>query len=180
MADPHIHSMKPWIDTFAEDVGVLERVVENQAVPRAARLLAAGALGYLVTRLDLIPDWEETCGLLDDAMVMRVAALLASEKGLDELPADALRGASRLVNEAEMIPDFLGGELYARFKHYVEQLPTKVVRGRSAESVVDDAKVRGHLHGEVADELKRLPPAPMSDPDHVARTIKNYLKQKLS
>jgi len=62
---------------------------------------------------------------------------------------------------------------------YVEGLPQKVVRGRSADAIVDDAKVREQLYVEIKDELKRLPPAPMSDPDHVARTIKNYLTQKL-
>jgi uncharacterized membrane protein YkvA (DUF1232 family) len=171
--------MKPWIDSFADDVAILEHVVEATAVPRAARVICAGALGYLVTRLDLIPDWEETCGILDDAMVMRVAALLASEKGLDELGPDDLRGASRLVNESEIIPEFLGEAVWARFKRYVEGLPQKVVRGRSCDAVVDDAKVRGQLYVEIKDELKRLPPAPMSDPDHVARVIKNYLTQKL-
>jgi uncharacterized membrane protein YkvA (DUF1232 family) len=179
MASPHMEKMKGWINSFAADVGVAQAVASATKLPRDARMVAVGALGYLVTRLDLIPDWEETCGILDDAMVLRVAMALATEAGVGELPAAALRDVGRLANEAEVVHELLGEDLWPRLKKYVADLAAKPVRGRTPASVVDDPKARRDLWNEVKDELKSFPPAPMSDPDAVQRTILGYLKQKL-
>jgi len=179
MADQSFDRIRGWIDTFADDVGALQKLVGEASAAREARLLAAGALSYLITRLDLIPDWEETCGIIDDAMILRVAAALASEKDLGNLDAGALRAVGKLANDADGVRAFLGADLYPRLRKYVEDLTHKIVRGRHPNAIVDDAKQRAQLEAEVADELKRLPPAPMSDPDRVARVVKNYLTQKL-
>jgi uncharacterized membrane protein YkvA (DUF1232 family) len=180
MADSDVTKMKGWIDTFAEDTAVVRKVVEQDKAPRDARRLAAGALNYLVTRMDLIPDWEETCGILDDAMVLRVAMSLAIEKNIDEsIDGETMRGVARLANEADVVVDFLGTDLYPRFKRYTEGLAAQVVRGRHPDSIIDDQKVRTQLFKEIGEEMSRLPPAPMSDPGQVARTIKNYMGQKL-
>src|SRR5262245_42701688 len=179
MADPNFDRIRGWIDTFAEDVSALSQLVAEPTAARDARMLAAGALSYLVTRLDLIPDWEETCGIIDDAMILRVAAALASEKDLGSLEAGAMRAVGKLANDADGVQAFLGADLYPRLRKYVEELTHKVVRGRHPNVIVDDAKQRGQLDAEVRDELKRLPPAPMADPDRVARVVKNYLTSKL-
>jgi uncharacterized membrane protein YkvA (DUF1232 family) len=165
--------MTGWIDTFAADVDAVKQGVEGDG-PADARRLLAGALNYLVTRMDLIPDWEETCGVLDDAMVLRVAAALAVDQGLD-----ASRELARLGNEADVVSDFLGKDLYPRFKRHVEGLAGQAVRGRAPDTVLGDDKARKALFAEVADELERLPPAPFTDPEGVARTIRNYFAQKL-
>lgn len=172
----YIERMKGWIETFAEDVGVVKHIVEAEKVPKEARTLAAGALNYLVTRMDLIPDWEETCGVIDDAMILRVAVALAAEQGLGDLDAAKV---ARMCNEAEVVADFLGPELYPRLKKYTQDLTGKEVRGRKPVTIVDDAKARKQLYVEIEEELRRLPPAPMTDPDGVERTIRNYLSQKL-
>jgi uncharacterized membrane protein YkvA (DUF1232 family) len=179
MAANHMERMKQWIDTFADDVATLQKIVTNEKVPREARVMAAGALGYLVTRMDLIPDWEETCGIIDDAMIMRVAIALASEKDIGDIDGDTMREVGRLANEAEVVHEFLGEDLYPRIKKYTQDLTHTVTRGRLPETVVDDAKARRDLWAEIKDELKALPPAPMTDPDAVARTVRNYLSQKL-
>ena len=171
----HMDKMKAWIDSFAADVAAVQGLVDSEKASKEARVLAASALNYLVTRMDLIPDWEETCGILDDAMILRVAMSLVPEKDLDEGGV----GVARLANEAEVVRDFLGGDLYPRFKHYTQELGHAVVRGRNPRVIVDDARERKQLFVEINDELKRLPPAPMSDPDRVARVVRNYLSQKL-
>jgi uncharacterized membrane protein YkvA (DUF1232 family) len=179
MASPHMEKMKGWINSFAADVGVAQAVASATKLPRDARMVAAGALGYLVTRLDLIPDWEETCGILDDAMVLRLAMAEIEESSLDGLDEDTQLSVHRLANETETVRGLLGDEVYARFKRYVHELTNVVVRGRHPRTIVDDAKERAQLLVEVKDELKKLPPAPMSDPDRVERTVKNYLSLKL-
>ena len=175
----YIHRMKAWIDTFGDDVRVTERLVELAGATQQAREAAAAALGYLVSRMDLIPDWEESAGVIDDAMVLRVSALLATEKGLGDPPVDLLQDVGRLTNDVEAVKDFLGSALFARFKHYVEGLAEREVRGRTPRLIVDDAKVRRDFFAEVADELKRLPPAPMADPEAVGLKVHNAISKKL-
>jgi uncharacterized membrane protein YkvA (DUF1232 family) len=175
----YIDRMKAWIDSFADDVDVVKKIVESDKAAREARELAAGSLNYLVTRMDLIPDWEETCGVIDDAMVLRVAIALGSEKDLGVLDGATTQKVGRLCNEAEVVHEFLGDVLYPKLKKYVQDQVGKEVRGRKAATIVDDAKQRKYLYEEIGNELKALPPAPISDPDAVERTILNYLKQKL-
>jgi uncharacterized membrane protein YkvA (DUF1232 family) len=176
----HMDRMKAWIDSFASDIFAVQALLADDKAADEARLRAASALNYLVTRLDLIPDWEETCGILDDAMIVRLAMSQAADKDLGGLSGDALHTVARLANEVELVREFLGDDLYPRLKKYAEELVHAVVRNRSPRALVDDAKARRLLFDEIKDELKRLPPAPMSDPDRVARTIKNYLTQKLA
>jgi uncharacterized membrane protein YkvA (DUF1232 family) len=174
-----IDKMRAWIDTFSADVDAVKKIVESPKAPAEARAQAAGALNYLVTRMDLIPDWEETCGVIDDAMVLRVAASIAAEKGLGDLDASANAAVGRLCNEVEVVSAFLGPVIYPKLKKYTQDLVGKEVRGRKPSAIVDDAKLRAALYTEIEEELRRLPPAPMSDPDGVERTIKNYLETKL-
>jgi uncharacterized membrane protein YkvA (DUF1232 family) len=175
----YIDKMRGWIDTFTEDVAAVKKIVESSKAPADSRAQAAAALNYLVTRMDLIPDWEETCGVIDDAMILRVAAAIAADKGLGDLDGAASGTVGRLANEAEIVSEFLGPVLYPKLKKYTTDLVGKEVRGRKPQAIVDDAKLRATLYTEIEEELRRLPPAPMSDPDGVERTIKNYLSQKL-
>lgn len=175
----YIGKMKGWIENFADDVAVVKKIVEADKASKEARVLCAGALNYLVTRMDLIPDWEETCGVVDDAMILRVAVALGAEKDLGDLDGGTMQKVGRLCNEAEVIAEFLGPQLYPRLKKYTQDLAQKEVRGRKPASIAEDPKVRKALYQEIEDELRRLPPAPMSDPDQIERTIFNYLEKKL-
>lgn len=176
----HMDRLKTWVDGFGGDVHTMRKLLESTASVDA-RTAAAAALSYLVSRMDLVPDWEETAGILDDAMVLRLLASIATDRGLgDKVPADLEASIGRLANEAEVIQDFLGADLYARFKKHVEGLQTKMVRGRTPRMVVDNERERKALLTEIEEELHRLPPAPMSNPDAVERMLKNNLKQKLA
>src|SRR5437868_6753556 len=111
MASPHMDKMKGWVNSFAADVGAVQAVAAASKLSSDARMVAAGALGYLVTRLDLIPDWEETCGILDDAMVLRLAMAEIEEANLDGLDEDAQIAVHRLANETETVRGLLGDAL---------------------------------------------------------------------
>src|SRR3989442_9421129 len=117
-----IDRMNAWIDSFAADVEVVKKIVESKTAPKPARVLAASALGYLVKQMDLIPDWEPIHGLLDDAMVLRVAVSLASEADLGDFDAETTRGIGRLANEADTVAEPLGPELFARLNRYTQGL----------------------------------------------------------
>lgn len=175
-----IDTVKEWVGSIREDVETVKDVVGNAEVDRAARKLAAAALNYLVTRMDLVPDWEPTIGVIDDALVLRACMALASEhdvvKGLD---AETLVAVGRLTNEADSISKLIGADLYAKLKKHCARLSDEPVRGRTPGHVVDDADARAALFREVGDELLRMPAATFAEPEAVKRQLTSYLKTKL-
>jgi uncharacterized membrane protein YkvA (DUF1232 family) len=124
----HIETFKSWSESIVSDVAALKALIESTAEPEARRL-AAGALGYLVTRMDLVPDWEGGIGALDDVMVLRVCAQLAAGHGLGAVAESHEINLSRMANEAERISEFLGGAAYDKLRTYCAKLSETAVRG---------------------------------------------------
>ncbi len=174
----HIDTFKSWTDTIINDVAALRALIESGSEAEARRL-AAGALGYLVTRMDLVPDWEGGIGALDDVMVLRVCAQLAAGHGHAGVSADHEITLARLANEAERIADFLGTEPYDHLRSYCKKLGETVVRGRSPAQVVADAAVRQALYAEVDAEIKKSVPVVIKDADDAELRLKAYLQHKL-
>lgn len=177
----HIETFKGWADTFRADVDALKAVVESAAADAESRRLAAGALSYLVTRMDLVPDHNEGIGMMDDIMVLRVCAALASTShALGDLPAAAEVSIGRMTNEADKVAAFLGSALYDKLKQYCAKLAATAVRGRTPAQIVDDEAARKALYGEVADELARSVPIAVADPADAELRLRAYLTHKLS
>jgi uncharacterized membrane protein YkvA (DUF1232 family) len=177
----HFDAFKEWVRTLREDVNTLKRCVENAKASSGGRRHAAAALNYLVTRMDLVPDWEESIGTLDDAMVLRVLVRLGMQDGIDDgLDASTLVAIGRLENEAQRVEDFLEEEeLYDKFRKYCAQLTRESVRGRSPHDIVEDAKVRDALFREVDEELERQSTPKFGDADKLAVKFRAYLRHKL-
>ncbi len=175
----HIEIFKSWADSYREDVSAMRALIESDAAHPEARKLAAAALSYLVTRMDLVPDWAEGIGSLDDVMVMRVCVGLAAANPLGDLEGDAEITLSRMANDADRVADFLGGELYDRLKAYCAKLTETAVRGRLPASIVSDADVRQGLYGDVEEELKRQGVVVIADPADAELKLRAYLKHKL-
>lgn len=53
--------------------GLLWRLVRDPRVSRLDRLFFALTLGYLVTPVDLVPDWLPAVGQLDDLLLVGLA-----------------------------------------------------------------------------------------------------------
>ncbi len=174
----HIDTFKSWSDTIVADVAALRALIESNAEPEARRL-AAGALGYLVMRLDLVPDWEGGIGALDDVMILRVCAQLAAGHGLSEVSEAHEINLARMANEAERISEFLGTEAYDKLRAYAAKLSTTAVRGRTPAQVVADAAARAALYVEVDDEIKKTVPVVIKDPADAEVRLKAYLMHKL-
>lgn len=176
-----IEIVSEWVETFREDVEVLKRVVSDEAVSEDARKYAAAALNYLVSRMDLIPDWTETIGVVDDVMILRTCVALANQYGLHEdlHDADALVAVGRLANEADRIEAILGHDLEAKLRTFCGRLIDTAVRGRTPDLIVTEADARAKLYEEVDEDLKRLPPATFSDGDAVKAKLVSYLTAKL-
>jgi uncharacterized membrane protein YkvA (DUF1232 family) len=175
----HIAALRSWVESFADDIETLKAVVDSEATPAGARKLAAGGLGYTVTRMDLVPDWNDTLGVLDDVMVLRTCLAAAGAEVDSGLPAKVSAAVGRLVNDADRIEEILG-EVYPRFKAYCARLADTAVRGRTPQQVVSDPEARGVLYEEIAEDLKRLPSASFSDSsEETVAKLRAYLHHKL-
>jgi uncharacterized membrane protein YkvA (DUF1232 family) len=175
----YIDTFKAWADTFREDVAALKALLESGDADLEARKLAAGALGYLVTRMDLVPDFNEGIGALDDVMILRVTAQLAAGHKQGHLGGDADIVLARLQNEADHIAHFLGKELYDKLRVYTARLADTTVRGRTPLQVVQEEALRTALYGEVEDELKKNVAVVVTDADDAELRFKAYLSHKL-
>lgn len=175
----HIETFKSWAETFRTDVAALKALIEEKGADLEARKLAAGALSYLVTRMDLVPDWNEGIGVMDDIMVVRVCAQMASLHKLGALDGTAELAIGRMANEAEKITEFLGADLYDKLRQYCARLEETAVRGRTPTQILNEGAARLALYGEVDEELKRSVPVVVADPDDAELRLKSYLAQKL-
>jgi uncharacterized membrane protein YkvA (DUF1232 family) len=175
----HIDVFKSWAETIRQDTEAFKAVLESSSDARAKRL-AAAALSYLVSRMDLIPDWNEGIGVIDDVMVLRVCAQLGQSHDRGTLPAAAEVSLERMANEADKISGFLGAAIYDKLRAYCAKLVDQAVRGRTMGSIADDASVRKALYAEVEDEIKRTVPIVITDAADAELRLKAYLTHKLA
>jgi uncharacterized membrane protein YkvA (DUF1232 family) len=137
-----------WLRTLGDDGEGLVDLLSDAKVPEIGRRTLIGGLNYLFKSLDLIPDGIDDIGYLDDAFVLRVAADLANKEGLDGVEADKLTVALRLVNEVDLVKDFLGGD-YKRLETYVVGLRRGAARGRSVDDIVNNPAVLAEFVADV-------------------------------
>ena len=176
----HIDVFKGWADTIRQDIEAFKALLESTKADEASRKLAGGALQYLVSKMDLIPDWNEGIGVIDDVMVLRVCAQLAQDHDRGALPTAAEVSFERLANEADKITAFLGGPIYDKLKAYCAKLGDHKVRGRGVDQLMADAAVRKTFYTELDEELKKSVPIVVNDPVDAELRLKAYLTHKLS
>ncbi len=174
-----IETFKSWAESINQDVAALKTLVESESASLEARKIAAAGLSYLVTRMDLIPDWNEGIGALDDVMVLRVCAQLASAHPMGDLPHDAEITLSTLANDADRLKTLLGFELADKLKKYCTRLVDTAVRGRTPLMAVTETSDRKALFADVDEEVKRSLPAVIKDPADAELQLKAYLQHKL-
>lgn len=175
----HIDVFRGWADTIRQDIDAFKALLDSSHADAASRQLAAAALSYLVSRMDLIPDWNEGIGVLDDVMVLRVCAQLTQGCDRGALPTAVEVSLERMANEADKITAFVGGALYDKLRAYCARLVDRPVRGRGAAQLTSDAAARQALYGEVEDELRRTVPIVINDPEDAEVRLKAYLTHKL-
>jgi uncharacterized membrane protein YkvA (DUF1232 family) len=175
----HIDVFKKWAETIRQDTESYKVLLESGKADESSRRLAGAALLYLVSRMDLIPDWNEGIGVLDDVMVLRVCAQLTQTHERGPLPTTAEISLERLANEADQIKEFLGGPLYDKLRAYCARLAEQTVRGRTPAQLVDDEEQRKALYTEVDEELKSNVPIVINDPQDAEIRLKAYLTHKL-
>ncbi len=175
----HIDNFKGWAESIRQDIDAFKALLESEGSDRESKKLAGAALLYMVSRMDLIPDWNEGIGVIDDVMVLRVCAQLSQVSARGALPKAADQALDRMANEADKITAFLGGPLYDKLKSYVSKLGEQAVRGRTPGKLVDEPELRKALYVELEDEIKSTVPIVVNDPTDAELRLKAYLTHKL-
>lgn len=137
-----------WLRTLGDDGEGLVDLLSDPKIPETARKTLVGGLNYLFKSLDLIPDGIDDIGYLDDAFVLRVAADLANKEGLESAGAEKLVVALRLVNEVDLVKEFLGDD-YKRLETYVVGLRRGAARGRSVDDIVGTPNILAEFVSDV-------------------------------
>lgn len=175
----HIEVFKAWAETIRQDIDAFKAVLESEKADEHSRKLAGGALTYLVSKLDLIPDWNEGIGMIDDVMVLRCCAQLLQDYQRGPLPESADFALDRMGNEADRIKEFLGGPIFDKMKSYCSKLEELSVRGRTPAMLGEDAALRKAFYVDLDDELKKTVPIVINDPVDAELRLKAYLTHKL-
>ena len=169
-----------WTESLPNDVWTVWSLMTNDKVARQGRRMLAGALNYLLTQLDLIPD-HERAGAVDDAMVLRLACALATEHAADLTTADSSKLA-RLANDEDVLKAAFDDKTFARLRRHVIELADKPVRNRTAEQLLSDEHAQAEVKRELEQALRRVKPlhlADEADADAVMVSVKSYLQMKL-
>jgi len=175
----HIDTFKSWADTIRQDTDAFKALLESTKADDKARRLAAGALQYLVSKMDLIPDWNEGIGVIDDVMVLRVCAALTQDHDRGALPTAAEASLERMANQSEKISAFLGGAIYDKLKVYCAKIGETPVRGITVAQLLEEDSARKSLYTALKDELEKTVPIVINDPTDAELRLKAYLTHKL-
>ena len=175
----HIDVFKSWAESIRQDTDAFKALLESTKADEKARRIAGGALQYLVSKMDLIPDWNEGIGVIDDVMVLRVCAALSQDLDRGALAGAAEASLERMANQAEKIQAFLGGPLYDKLKAYCAKLSELTVRGTTIATLIEDTKQRTDFYKVLDEELEKTVPIVVNDPTDAELRLKAYLTHKL-
>ncbi len=176
----HIDVFKSWAETIRQDTDAFKALLESTKADDKSRRLAAGALQYLVSKMDLIPDWNEGIGVIDDVMVLRVCAALTQDHDRGTLPTAVEASLERMANQSEKISAFLGGPLYDKLKLYCAKVGEQPVRGITSAQLIEDPSARKSLYQALTEEIEKTVPIVVNDPTDAELRLKAYLTHKLS
>lgn len=175
----HIETFKGWAEPIRQDIDAFKALLASAKADEHSKKLAGAALLYLISRMDLIPDWNEGIGVIDDVMVLRVCAQLVQGHERGELPTQADIALDRMANEADKIKDFLGAAIYDKLKSYCAKLADQAVRGKTPLQLIADPAMRKALDSELDDELAKTVPIVINDAKDAEVRLKAYLTHKL-
>lgn len=104
MADGPLARLGRWARAVRRDALTLWIAARDPRTPLAAKALCAAVAAYALSPIDLVPDAIPVLGLLDEAVLLPLAILLAARllppPLLEEFREEAARRADRPVSRA--------------------------------------------------------------------------------
>ena len=96
-------SVRTAVKRVRREVRVWSLVLKDPRTPRVSKLLLGAAIAYLVSPVDLIPDFIPVLGQLDDLVIVRGLVRLAMRFIPREVIADCRERACRQDNSLPAI-----------------------------------------------------------------------------
>jgi len=96
-------SVRTAVKRVRREVRVWSLVLKDPRTPRVSKLLLGAAIAYLVSPVDLIPDFIPVLGQLDDLVIVRGLVRLAMRFIPREVIADCRERACRQDNSLPVI-----------------------------------------------------------------------------
>lgn len=168
-----------WIDSFEHDVGLFREILAAESAPPQLRRLMAGGLMYMIRQIDLIPDYYQPVGTIDDTIVLRVLADLCAEWTPELEDPKHMKALFKLANQNETNRSFLGEDDYRALENYVRMQPEKATHGITGDAAASSAQTRKELFAQVDEELKHFQAPAIEDGPRAERELKSYLHAKL-
>jgi uncharacterized membrane protein YkvA (DUF1232 family) len=83
------------------------RLAVDPRVDRRARLAVAGAVGYLLLPIDIVPDWVPVLGRLDDVVVAALAMKILLDGAGEEIVREQWDGSEEALQAFEGTVEWL-------------------------------------------------------------------------
>jgi uncharacterized membrane protein YkvA (DUF1232 family) len=167
--------LQRFVDGYREATETAMQALADPATPAPAKRLLCGALNYGLDVLDMFPDHFQGLGVADDAMLLRVAARQAVAAGASQPRLKAL------ADEAPEVEPLLG-DLATPLETYVTNLPSRAVRGRTADQILASKDVLAVFSADIQRQIAGYKPQqidPSVKPEWQLKELRNMLKHYL-
>lgn len=101
---------------------LLWRLMRDPRVPRRTKLVIGGAVAYVASPVDLIPEFVPVIGLVDDLLLMTFAIHHIVEVAGEEVVLEHWDGSRDLLELVRSILDVASDFVPARFRRMVARL----------------------------------------------------------
>jgi uncharacterized membrane protein YkvA (DUF1232 family) len=70
-------SLRTLVKKFTNEVGLYRRIIVHPRCPRITRICLGAAVAYVLSPVDLIPDFIPVLGHVDDALILPLLIFIA-------------------------------------------------------------------------------------------------------
>lgn len=173
----YTEDFQSWIDFFDRDVNLFVEILNHEETPKPLKRIVATGLNYLLKQMDIVPDHYKPIGIIDDCIVLRVLADIASDYNA-ELEPKLMKAMFKLANDCDRMREFLG-DAYRPLENEVRLMMEREVRRRSPNAIVESERVREDLLRDVEQEMAEYKAVAIEDGERAERELLSYFKTKL-